>query len=145
MPLKHNEPQARKKSQELLGKYRYCWRCGSPEGLSVHHDDKNRLNNSSKNVFVLCFKCHGAIHGRDKKLGRDRHLVNLTLFTPEVVEALTIKPTTEGGKIYENSPGARPARPRKGGKRKKSGDPNGLFAADLFSGSTRAGSDPGQD
>ena len=91
MPIKFNHPKARKKSKELLTEYQQCWRCKSEFGLSVHHEDRDRENNKDSNVFVLCDRCHARIHSKDKKYGKNRGKVNLSLFSPEQLQALTIK------------------------------------------------------
>ncbi len=41
-----------------------CKRCGEEDKrvLAVHHIDKNRLNNSLKNLVWLCHNCHFLVH-----------------------------------------------------------------------------------
>lgn len=39
-----------------------CSLCGSNNNLIVHHQDKNRRNNSLENLVVLCTKCHCKVH-----------------------------------------------------------------------------------
>jgi 5-methylcytosine-specific restriction endonuclease McrA len=44
-----------------------CERCGydeHPEILGVHHKDRNRQNNHSSNLEVLCPNCHSLEHGK---------------------------------------------------------------------------------
>ncbi|MDJ1505022.1 hypothetical protein [Xanthocytophaga agilis] len=91
MPIKYNHPKARKKSKELLAQYQECWRCKNAFGLSVHHDDRNRLNNKDSNVFVLCERCHARVHSQDKKYGKKRGKVTYSLFSEKQLKELTIK------------------------------------------------------
>jgi len=41
-----------------------CRVCGKTDKriLAVHHVDKNRLNNNSKNLAWLCYNCHFLVH-----------------------------------------------------------------------------------
>lgn len=41
-----------------------CEKCGTTEGLiDIHHKDKNRKNNTTDNLIVLCRHCHLIAHG----------------------------------------------------------------------------------
>lgn len=58
-----------------------CTMCGLEEEccLEVHHIDKNRKNNESDNLIILCANCHSRIHRGDyritKELLNNRELV----------------------------------------------------------------------
>ena len=44
-----------------------CDACGDKKltsNLEVHHKDRNRNNNESSNLRVLCKKCHDKLHDR---------------------------------------------------------------------------------
>lgn len=48
-----------------------CERCGSKKSkLHVHHKDLNWRNNSEDNLQVLCQKCHGLAHRKEKPVCR---------------------------------------------------------------------------
>jgi 5-methylcytosine-specific restriction endonuclease McrA len=56
--------------KRILAGNRICSYCGYFEGVNekdtklvIHHIDLNPGNNSTKNLIVLCRKCHGFIHG----------------------------------------------------------------------------------
>lgn len=40
-----------------------CVECGD-DGVGVHHNDHNRLNNSLDNLALLCWPCHSNHHHR---------------------------------------------------------------------------------
>lgn len=48
-----------------LVKFRACNRCGSKRRLLVHHQDRNRSNNATANLEVLCYSCHTKEHAND--------------------------------------------------------------------------------
>jgi HD superfamily phosphodiesterase len=39
-----------------------CQICGSKRFILIHHKDKNRKNNSLKNLIIVCRSCHAKIH-----------------------------------------------------------------------------------
>lgn len=39
-----------------------CNRCKRVNNLTVHHQDRNRLNNNLDNLEILCKRCHQALH-----------------------------------------------------------------------------------
>lgn len=39
-----------------------CQRCGKPDGIDVHHIDKNWRNNDQSNLIRLCRSCHQLAH-----------------------------------------------------------------------------------
>jgi len=39
-----------------------CQICRRNDKLSVHHIDKNKLNNNINNLVTLCFSCHSKLH-----------------------------------------------------------------------------------
>ena len=41
-----------------------CEFCGTTERLQVHHDDRDRSNNSPSNLKTLCASCHMRLHHR---------------------------------------------------------------------------------
>lgn len=44
-------------------KERKCEQCGKTASrLDVHHEDKNRANNSKENIRILCVSCHAKHH-----------------------------------------------------------------------------------
>ncbi|MDJ1480260.1 hypothetical protein QNI16_07175 [Cytophagaceae bacterium YF14B1] len=92
MSIGYNHPEARKTSKEMLEIWNTCWRCGATNQLSVHHDDRDRRNNKDSNVYVICAVCHGRIHAKDPRLGKDRFKVNYSIFTVRQWQAMTITP-----------------------------------------------------
>ncbi|MDJ1472859.1 hypothetical protein [Xanthocytophaga flava] len=92
MSIGYNHPEARKTSKEMLEIWNTCWRCGATNQLSVHHDDRDRRNNKNSNVYVICAVCHGRIHAKDPRLGKDRFKVNYSIFTVKEWQAMTITP-----------------------------------------------------
>ena len=53
---------------------RKCQKCEEENDLTIHHLDNNGrnneekglpVNNNSKNLIVLCRRCHGSIHGKE--------------------------------------------------------------------------------
>ena len=40
-----------------------CEDCGQKDWLSIHHKDRNHLNNEVENLRFLCSHCHGKEHG----------------------------------------------------------------------------------
>lgn len=48
---------------------RCCEICTSTRNLVVHHVDKNRRNNRSTNLMMLCRSCHAQVHGLVAHLG----------------------------------------------------------------------------
>jgi hypothetical protein len=42
-----------------------CLLCGDSNKLHIHHIDKNRRNNSDKNLMTLCNQCHESQHGKN--------------------------------------------------------------------------------
>lgn len=57
---------------EVYKKYdNKCLECGTLENLSIHHIDhsgkSNNPNNKIENLQLLCFQCHGKIHGAESK------------------------------------------------------------------------------
>ena len=63
-------PKDKVKTQRILKvrlftlKGKQCWRCGFSisQVLVVHHIDRNRNNNSLKNLEILCPNCHAMEH-----------------------------------------------------------------------------------
>lgn len=56
-----------RKNMKTRGMIVNCQRCGydtHPEILGVHHKDRNRKNNHSDNLEVLCPNCHSIEHGK---------------------------------------------------------------------------------
>lgn len=52
-----------------LGEMDKCHRCGFsevPEVLQIHHEDRNRRNNSRENLIPLCPTCHSVEHYKAK-------------------------------------------------------------------------------
>jgi len=52
-----------------------CSKCNSRVRVSIHHKDRNRLNNIKENLILLCNSCHSKLHleedrERCKKCGR---------------------------------------------------------------------------
>jgi len=50
-----------------------CERCGSQNGLLVHHIDQDRSNNQFSNFEVVCSSCHAIIHHRIANIPKFRH------------------------------------------------------------------------
>jgi predicted nucleic acid-binding Zn ribbon protein len=46
----------------LTGKQKRCERCGGTRNVVTHHKDRDRYNNKSYNLELLCRKCHTAEH-----------------------------------------------------------------------------------
>ena len=47
-----------------------CARCGATEKLTVHHVDRNRLNDDVENLEIVCNKCHSLEHVDDIAAGK---------------------------------------------------------------------------
>ena len=56
----------RKQAQRLYKNLVSCERCGGTETLHRHHLDNNPANNQSKNLAILCSKCHGTLHASQR-------------------------------------------------------------------------------
>ena len=49
---------------------RYIWeeRFGKiPNGMIIHHIDKNRMNNNINNLALLTYKAHNLLHSKDRR------------------------------------------------------------------------------
>jgi 5-methylcytosine-specific restriction endonuclease McrA len=44
-----------------------CQRCGSPKRLHIHHKDRNKKNQETTNLEVLCLICHRLEHRGEKR------------------------------------------------------------------------------
>lgn len=53
---------------KLKKKHTSCTLCKSNKYLDIHHIDKNRRNNSVKNLIILCRSCHRRVHTNKMKL-----------------------------------------------------------------------------
>jgi 5-methylcytosine-specific restriction endonuclease McrA len=49
-------------SSDILGTK--CRNCGSNMNLHIHHIDGDIANNDSRNLVLLCAKCHKDLHSR---------------------------------------------------------------------------------
>ena len=47
----------------------HCEKCGSQEGIQVHHENLIPLDNRPENLRLFCTKCHEEEHARLQKLG----------------------------------------------------------------------------
>ena len=56
----------RKQAQRLYKNLVSCERCGGTETLHRHHLDNDPTNNQSKNLAVLCSRCHGSLHASQR-------------------------------------------------------------------------------
>lgn len=57
--------------KEVLERDGYeCQLCGNADKIIVHHIDKNKKNNSQKNLVTLCRRCHLDIHRLGKPKAR---------------------------------------------------------------------------
>lgn len=54
---------------------RKCEKCGEKNDLTIHHKDRKgrnnenkglKMNNRKSNLMILCRKCHGSIHGKQR-------------------------------------------------------------------------------
>ena len=74
---------------------RRCAICGEHNDgtFQIHHVNRNRSNNSYRNLTLLCYRCHLLIHAYNicderyykttrliKKIGYDKHLTVLTIY-----------------------------------------------------------------
>lgn len=68
-PTYKNGTGSFRKELELSGKDMvYCQICKKKmKRRNIHHIDGNKLNNSMKNLSVLCTFCHNAIHDNGKE------------------------------------------------------------------------------
>ena len=57
-PLNHFDTSYRR----IITKRSTCYFCEKDFGLIVHHKDKNPKNNKTRNLIILCNKCHRKIH-----------------------------------------------------------------------------------
>ncbi len=39
-----------------------CENCGASESLSIHHKDRDWMNNDTSNLMTLCSSCHTSLH-----------------------------------------------------------------------------------
>ena len=59
-PSHYNKGESDYRKIAFKNKEKICERCGFDvfEVLEVHHKDRNRLNNDSSNLEILCSNCH---------------------------------------------------------------------------------------
>ena len=43
-----------------------CIACGNTKRLQIHHKNKNRRDNTKKNLQVVCISCHAKLHNTEK-------------------------------------------------------------------------------
>lgn len=51
-------------------KGRICSICGADHGLERHHKDADITNNTSRNIQIVCVRCHYDLHA---KIGKRRY------------------------------------------------------------------------
>jgi len=56
------EPAPNRREKILHRDNNECQFCFGHEDLEVHHMDRNRKNNESRNLITLCYKCHSMLH-----------------------------------------------------------------------------------
>ena len=56
-----------------------CEQCGSTSRLGLHHVDRNRTNNSPRNLRTLCPTCHTRLHWQEDKTAWRRHPASCTV------------------------------------------------------------------
>jgi len=67
-----NKSRARaRRKLRRLGLLTVCSACESIEYLEVHHKNGNVYNNALTNLQVLCYKCHGRVHGKHSRNVRE--------------------------------------------------------------------------
>lgn len=57
----------------LMKKYSLCSKCGIRCKPNIHHKNRNRLDNSKRNLVVLCKVCHGREHGIEGQNAMEEH------------------------------------------------------------------------
>ena len=60
--------------KNIIERDHFCINCSSTKRLEVHHIDKNRNNNESKNLLTLCYKCHSKKH-ENELVSRIREMI----------------------------------------------------------------------
>lgn len=50
----------------LLRDNNQCQFCFGKEKLNIHHIDRDRKNNSERNLITLCYNCHSMLHRQNK-------------------------------------------------------------------------------
>jgi len=70
-----------------------CIQCGNVANLQIHHIDHNHENPNLSNIQLLCSKCHGKAHRKQKqrrvKMGKGK-LVRLQPTTRKMLEQLRL-------------------------------------------------------
>lgn len=64
-PLNQRKPfqsVKRKIRRDLIDERKVCEHCKSTKLLQIHHKDRNRGNNQSSNLLLLCKPCHALEH-----------------------------------------------------------------------------------
>src|SRR5215469_15575787 len=56
-----------------------CERCGTTSQLNLHHNDRDRSNNSAENLQTLCAPCHTRWHWAHDKKPKRRHSPTCTV------------------------------------------------------------------
>lgn len=64
---------ARKRAQMQL-KDR-CEECGTINKLTIHHIDRNPLNNTPRNLKTLCASCHTKLHWKEDKKAKPKKYI----------------------------------------------------------------------
>lgn len=54
-----------------------CVFCSASKNLHIHHIDKNRKNNTLKNLLLVCVACHFKCHGRVENKQRKKEVIDL--------------------------------------------------------------------
>lgn len=65
--------------RHILKERKSCEHCGTQINLQVHHINKDRTNNTSRNLLLLCHLCHANEH---KNMGNN-HVAQLILNHPQ--------------------------------------------------------------
>jgi hypothetical protein len=83
-----------------------CERCGSADGLHVHHLDRDWKNDHPLNLQTVCEACHGAEHGAERgEMFAARQWMNKDLVVAiwaacrEAADHLKLQPDTRAGEI----------------------------------------------
>ncbi len=67
-------PQQGNVRARMLIKKKCCELCNNINSLDIHHKDRNKLNNNTDNLQVLCRSCHTKEHRNNDDWNKQNHI-----------------------------------------------------------------------